>query len=293
MSQGTTLSSNVIQYCAVNKIPIDFLGFDGLPFAKLFAPVYPDGNLGLAQHEALANGKGVELMKGIIIGKMKNQLGLIKYYYKYRKDTDSEYAGLFEHHVAEMVKIIAKVELATETNVEPIRQVLMGYEGHASTFYWDMMIKHLNEYVVFEKREHQGASDLVNSMLNYGYAILYSRVWEAVIRARLNPHISYLHAPQTGKPTLAFDLIEEFRQQTVDKVVFALISRGEEMKVVKGLLTSETKTRLAAKVIERLNRKENFRGKPMRLIEIIHLQARNVAAYIENDTKYKPYVAKW
>jgi CRISPR-associated endonuclease Cas1 len=293
MSQGTTLSSNVIQYCAVNKIPIDFLGFDGLPFAKLFAPVYPDGNLGLAQHEALANGKGVELMKGIIIGKMKNQLGLIKYYYKYRKDTDSEYAGLFEHHVAEMVKIIAKVELATETNVEPIRQVLMGYEGHASTFYWDMMIKHLNEYVVFEKREHQGASDLVNSMLNYGYAILYSRVWEAVIRARLNPHISYLHAPQTGKPTLAFDLIEEFRQQTVDKVVFALISRGEEMKVVKGLLTSETKTRLAAKVIERLNRKENFRGKPMRLIEIIHLQARNVAAYIEKNTKYKPYVAKW
>ena len=167
----------------------------------------------------------------------------------------------------------------------------MGYEGYASTFYWEMMIKHLNEYVVFEKRQHQGATDLVNSMLNYGYAILYSRVWEAIIRARLNPHISFLHAPHHGKPTLAFDLIEEFRQQAVDKVVFALITRGEEMKVAKGLLTPETKTRLAAKVLERMNRKENFRGRTLRLIEIIHLQARNMASFIENGIKYKPYVA--
>lgn len=293
MSAGTTISSNVIFYCAANKIPIDFLGFDGMPFAKLFSPVYPDGNLGLAQQAALTNGKGVELLKSIVAGKMKNQLGLIRYYYKYRKTTDMEYAGDYGHHTSEITKIIDKVGEINDTSVETTRQIFMGYEGHVSAFYWDMMIKHLNEYVVFEKREHQGATDLVNSMLNYGYAILYSRVWEAVIRARLNPHISFLHAPQPGKPTLAFDLIEEFRQQAVDKVVFALISRGEEMKVEKGLLTSDTKTRLTAKILERLNRKEIFRGKTMRLIEIIHLQARDVAAFIENKSKYKPYVAKW
>ena len=43
-------------------------------------------------------------------------------------------------------------------------------------------------------------------MLNYGYAILYTRVWQALLAARLNPFESIIHARQEGKPTLAFDM---------------------------------------------------------------------------------------
>ena len=226
-------------------------------------------------------------------GKLKNQLGLIKYYYKYRKDKDPDYAEVYLHHVTEIENVILKVKTIEEPSVAKIRQVLMGFEGHASALYWDMIVRLLNNYTVFEQRRHQGATDLVNCLINYGYGILYSRVWEAVIRSQLNPHISFLHTPRLDEPTLAFDLIEEFRQQAVDKAVFALITKGEELILTKGALAPKTKTRLVEKVFERLNGKETFRGKEMRLIEIIHHQAHAVVLHLNGQENYKPYVAKW
>jgi group II intron reverse transcriptase/maturase/CRISPR-associated endonuclease Cas1 len=293
LSQGVSLSSNVIYYCAINHIPIDFIGFDGLPYAKLYAPEYPDASLGLLQTKAMENGLGVSLIKKILEGKLKNQLNLIKYYYKYRKDKDADYAEVYGQRILEIQKVLKQVKSFSETLVENIRPNVMGLEGHASACYWDMVVRLLNNYTVFEERLHKGATDLVNCLLNYGYGILYSRIWEALIREQLNPYISFLHTPQNGKPTLAFDLIEEFRQQAVDKVVFALITKGEELKVVKGSLNPETKTRLTEKVFERLNNKEDFRGKEMRLIEIIRHQAHAMALHLEAKENYKPYIAKW
>lgn len=293
LSQGVSLSSNVIYYCATNRIPIDFIGFNGLPYAKIFAPEYPDASLGLLQTKALENGLGVTLIKKIFEGKLKNQLNLIKYYYKYRKDKDADYAEVYKQRVTEIQKVIFQIKAFSETSVETIRPRVMGLEGHAAACYWDMMVRLLNNYTVFEERVHKGATDLVNCMLNYGYGILYSRIWEALIHEQLNPYISFLHTPQNDKPTLAFDLIEEFRQQVVDKVVFALITKGEEMKVVKGLLNPETKNRLTEKVLERLNNKENFRGKEMRMIDIIRHQAHAMVLHLKGEEIYKPYIAKW
>jgi CRISPR-associated endonuclease Cas1 len=169
----------------------------------------------------------------------------------------------------------------------------MGLEGTAAAAYWDMVVRLLNNYTFFEGRERQGAKDLVNCMLNYGYGILYGRVWEAVIRERLNPHISYLHVPADNKPTLAFDLIEEFRQQVVDRAVIALISKGEEVELDKGQISPATKKRLVEKVLERLNNHEKFRGRELRMSEIIRHQAHALAVHLQGGKTYKPYVARW
>jgi CRISPR-associated endonuclease Cas1 len=169
----------------------------------------------------------------------------------------------------------------------------MGFEGTGSAAYWDMIVRLLNNYTFFEGRGRQGATDLVNSMLNYGYGILYSRVWEAITRERLNPHISYLHTPVHGKPTLAFDLIEEFRQQVVDRAVIALISKGEEVEVDKGQISTDTKKRLVEKILERLNNREKFRGRELHMSEIIRHQARALAIHVQGGKTYKPYLAKW
>jgi CRISPR-associated protein Cas1 len=72
--------------------------------------------------------------------------------------------------------------------------------------------------VGFEGRVRSGAPDLVNSMLNYGYGILYSRLLGVLLRTGLNVNISFLHKPQEGKTSLLFDFIEEFRPPVVDRV---------------------------------------------------------------------------
>lgn len=66
---------------------------------------------------------------------------------------------------------------------------------------------------------------IYNSLLNYGYAILYARVWKNILAAKLNPSIGVLHAKQDGKPTLVFDVVELFRAQMVDRVVISLIQK--------------------------------------------------------------------
>ncbi len=181
-----------------------------------------------------------------------------------------------------------------EKNIEILRGKLFSIEGRAASHYWELIERMLSDYIDFEGRVRKGATDLVNVLLNYGYGILYSRIWDAVLLAELNPYISYLHKPQRGKPTLIFDLIEEFRQQAVDRPIFSLITKGEELKVENGLLTSETKKRVVERVLERINTVENFRGREIRLSEIIKEQAKAVAAFLEGKIDhYRPYIAKW
>ncbi len=48
---------------------------------------------------------------------------------------------------------------------------------------------------------------------------------KAVSYAGLDPYAGYLHADRPGKPSLVLDLMEEFRQQVVDRTVITLLSK--------------------------------------------------------------------
>jgi group II intron reverse transcriptase/maturase/CRISPR-associated endonuclease Cas1 len=294
LSRGVTISSNVVEYCAEKGIPIDFVGFDGKPYAKVYPLQSSSASLGIAQLKAFENGKGCVLAKGFTAGKIRNQINLAKYYHKYRKGRDADFTAIFDEKLNSMESLAKEARSIHEDDIEILRGKLFSIEGRASSCYWELIEEMLNEDVEFEGRVRRGAKDLVNSLLNYGYGILYSRIWEAILRAGLNPYISYLHKPQDGKPTLVFDLIEEFRQQAVDRAVFALITKGEELEIEKGFLTDETRKKVAEKVLERIHNVEVFRGEEMRLSQIMKEQAKAVAEFLEDKSAhYRPYIGKW
>jgi group II intron reverse transcriptase/maturase/CRISPR-associated endonuclease Cas1 len=294
LSRGVTISSNVIEYCAESGIPINFMGFDGKPYAKIYPLKHTSASLGIAQLKAFENGKANALAKAFVQGKIRNQINLAKYYHKYRKGRDEDFTAIFDEKINLMEPLSKEARVIHEKDIETLRGKLFSIEGRASSCYWELVEKMLNDDIEFEGRVRQGATDLVNSLLNYGYGMLYSRIWEAILKVGLNPYISYLHKPQDGKPTLVFDLIEEFRQQAVDRAVFSLITKGEELKIEKGFLTNETRKKVAERVLERINTVEVFRGKEMRFFEIIRGQARAVAEFLEDRTKhYRPYIGKW
>lgn len=137
-------------------------------------------------------------------------------------------------------------------------------------------------------------TDLLNSLLNYGYAILYARVWKNILAAKLNPSIGVLHAKQDGKPTLVFDVVELFRAQMVDRVVISLIQKKVSLKMHDGLLNESSKRVLIRYILERLNRYEKYRGEEITFSQIILRQAQEIALFISGDNLiFKPYVAKW
>ena len=125
--------------------------------------------------------------------------------------------------------------------------------------------------------------------------MLYPRVHHALVLAGLNPGISFLHSFQDGKPALAFDLIEEFRVQAVDRVVFSMITKGERLEIdaKTGRLTKATVQKLIQNVLERLAIPERYRRQEKTLQEIIELQAKLLAAHLQGKPRYRPFIGRW
>jgi len=293
-SGKVSLSGAVIQYAARQRIPIDFLEFSGQPYARIAHFQSPAIGLHLAQLDAQRDGRATAIAKWIVDGKIRNQMNLAKYYHKYRKNVDEQFVREFGRRIEQMQGISDEIDKLGDDDHETIRGKLFSIEGRAAAAYWEITKTLLDEIIVFEGRTGQGAQDLVNSLLNYGYAMLTGKIWSAVLKAGLNPHISFLHKPQTGKPTLIFDLTEEFRAQAVDRAVFSMINRRVELKQDKGQLTRETRNKLIEAVLERINTVEKFRGVEMRLADVINHQAKALAAYLRGEERrYAPYIGKW
>lgn len=114
-----------------------------------------------------------------------------------------------------------------------------------------------------------------------------------ILAAQLNPYDSVIHVRQHGKPTFAFDFIEIFRAQAVDRVVISLIQKNEPLEIKDGRLSEATRKLLVKNITERLYKRETFRKESMTLDRIIKVQAREIAQYFTENKKFKPYKAKW
>lgn len=294
MSEGVSFSSNLVKSCTEQKISINFLRNDGMPYAQIISPSYFDAQIGVAQLEAYNNGKGVSLIRGFVYGKINNQANLVKYYGKYYLKRNPKFREAFPAFLSNMGKFNKLAHKMPHDNVDEFRLKMFAIEGNASSCYWEIIAILLGPKITFVGRERQGAKDLVNCMLNYGYGILYARISEALIHSRLNPCLSYLHKPEGNRPSLVYDLIEEFRQQAVDRVIFSLLVKNINLKAENGVLNYYTRKLVAEKVIDRINNVEIFRNKEARLSEIFQIQARAIVKYLVGDIKYyKPYMPKW
>lgn len=127
----------------------------------------------------------------------------------------------------------------------------MSYEAQGAQAYWKYVRQLLeDDNVAFETRSRKGATDLVNCMLNYGYAILYSHIWRVVLSQQMNPFERVLHVRQYGKPTFVFDLIKVFRCQAVERIVIALGQKKERLEISNSVLNEDTRKVLAAHIME-------------------------------------------
>lgn len=277
--KGYSLSTDVIKKCADNAISIDFINRDATSYASLItykASMTQNVN---KQAKILNTPLHLELAKAFIRGKAKNQLNYIKYLNKYHKILDS--------HIDTIEISITKIKFAINNNE------LMGYEGSISVSYWDA-IKLILE-VPFTKRITFGAKDIVNSSLNYGYAFLYGKVQHSLVYAGLSLNISFLHALDDKKPTLTFDMIEEFRTFVVDRTIISMLNKDEPIKLGNdGLLTKPSRQLIAKNIKEKLGSYTMWKKESKKLENIIQTQSYNLAKVINGEQKvYKAFIGKY
>lgn len=172
---------------------------------------------------------------------------------------------------------------------------LQGLEGYATRLYFSSLRAALPKAYGPWTRGRRPARDGVNALLNYGYAILQSRVHSAVCTVGLDPFIGFLHLPNRPRPSFVLDMMEEFRPLVVEFSCWRLLQElGDGWWGMEGgmaRLGESAKRSLISAVEGRLgsytvHAPTNSRVTIERAIE---LQVRDFAAGLEGDWgRYRP-----
>jgi CRISP-associated protein Cas1 len=293
-SKGISMSSDFLEEICVRGIRLSFLDYTGKPYAMVTSPMLT-ATVQARREQILAfnDKRGLEFCKAVVLGKIKNQERLLRYFGKYLKKEAEDRFERIEVTAAQLRALWKKVPAIDAGCVNEARGTIMGTEGTAGRIYWEAVKEIIGHRVEFLGREHRGATDEVNSLLNYGYGILYSQVWGAVLNAGLEPFAGFLHVDRPGKPSLILDMVEEFRQPVVDRTVIAYVNLGTNIGMKEGLLDAETRKSIAEKIIERLIATEPYQGKQYQIRSIIQMQARRLAGFLRGEGEYKAFSFKW
>lgn len=293
-ARGATISTEAIRACCERGIPISFVSRSGTPYARLESPALL-GTVRTRREQLLAysDGRGVAFARASIAAKLRNQANLLRYSAKYRKTSDRELYLTVWDAVTAIGAIADAVEVIDAPCVDDCRARLMSLEAHGARLYWDAVKRLLLTLPDWPGRVQRGATDPCNASLNYSYGILYGQVEAAITLAGLDPYAGFVHADRAGKPSLTFDLIEEFRQPIVDRTVFAILNRGESIQLEDGRLDEPSRRRIADQVLARLDSPEPYRKRRHKLRAIIALQAQHAASHFKGEAAYTGFVMRW
>ena len=294
--RGVSLSSDALEACSREGIPVHFVDALGHPYAAL----YSAGLTGtvLTRREQLlayADRRGLSLALAFARGKIRNQAGFLRYTAKYRRESAPQLYTLLRESADRLDGFLDGLKAIKAERVDDVRGEILALEGRAAQIYWDTLREVVPPRYRWPGRKTRNAGDSINNALNYGYGILYGAVQQSLVLAGLDPYGGFIHTDRPGKPSLVFDLIEEFRQVIVDRTVFGLANKGVALDLNdRKLLDEKARRTIAEKVVARLEAAERYERKRQPLRAILQSQARHIATFVRGDrARYEPFIARW
>jgi CRISPR-associated protein Cas1 len=240
----------------------------------------------ISQYEALNNGKGLEIAKQIVLAKIKGQNQLLRKY------------GLRWLDYYPYSQAVKKTEGSDMTRV---RARLMSYEGRFSEQYFRQIFALFNEAIRPERRKTFKAYDGLNNIFNVAYRVLSWKVHLALIKAKLEPYLGFLHAIQFGLPSLVCDFEDVYRYLVDDfLIVFCrsvkardFILKNEDLSSTKKgkrqYLDKEKNRELIARLNKYFEAKvpiaRTRRGNKQELETLINEEAYLFAQYLRGEKK--------
>jgi CRISP-associated protein Cas1 len=127
---------------------------------------------------------------------------------------------LFDRSLAGMLQMQQQARQATTLDG------LRGYEGKAAVYYFEALRSLLPAAWGFEKRAYHPPPDPFNALLSFAYSLLLKDVQAAVQLTGLDLYLGFFHEIDYGRPSLALDLMEEWRPLIADALCLELVNRG-------------------------------------------------------------------
>lgn len=213
-----TISPAAMQFCLMNNIPVNLLSSSGKYYGRIESSEHRSIELERLQYLYSLDEKFIlNFSKNIIKAKINNTKVLLQRANKRRADKNIIDA------INEMKTIQGKIE-----KVERL-ETLRGLEGSASAIYFSNFGRLFKKETGFFqndfKRIKRPPTDPANSLLSFGYTLLNSNIHSFLHSFGLHPYIGFFHVIKEGHPSLASDLIEEFRH-IIDSLVIQIINKG-------------------------------------------------------------------
>lgn len=156
----------------------------------------------------------LEFGKKTLRAKIKNQEVLLRRYAR-NKDCD----------ITDEIKMMDNFYRKMKES-DSITQ-MMGYEGGAAKSYFHGLSKVTDDKFQFNGRSKRPPEDEFNAMLSLGYSIIMNEIYGIIAEKGLNPYFGFVHRDKEKHPSLASDLMEEWRPVIVDSVVMSLVNGHE------------------------------------------------------------------
>ncbi|MEM2856224.1 MAG: CRISPR-associated endonuclease Cas1 [Candidatus Nitrosocaldaceae archaeon] len=276
------ITTSAIMLAVKHKIPIFFTTKYGKPYSMINSIISSGTVLSRReQYKAIVDGRGLKLAKAFVYAKIRNQEQLLRMRANDLLKSDKEQSIKVREHANKIGSIIDEIDV---NDINRLREV----EARGAREYWDGFAMLIPSELGFKTREHRGARDPVNSLLNYGYGVLLSRVINSILLAGLDPYAGFLHVDRAGRPSLALDLIEEFRQPIVDYIVLKVL-RLREIKYDKIIEEDRLSKDAIATILKGLKSRFEEKHREYELSYYILEQARNIARFLREGKRYEPF----
>jgi len=103
---------------------------------------------------------------------------------------------------------------------------LLGVEGIAAARYFRSLAAMVPSHAGFSGRNRRPPRDPMNALLSFGYVLVGNELQSLLDGMGFDPYLGFYHQVDYGRPSLALDLLEEFRAPLVDRFSANLLNLG-------------------------------------------------------------------
>ncbi len=281
--------------CAERGVHVSFLTENGRPLARVEGGKTGNVLLRVAQIEAARDpAKCAAIARSFVIGKVLNARNVLQ-----RRLRDHGDDAACASAVSSLANVAQRLKNANDV------EVIRGLEGEAASDYFaafNSLIVAQKEDFRMEGRTRRPPRDPMNALLSFLYVLLANDCAGAAKSVGLDAQVGFLHALRSGRASLAFDLMEEFRAFFADRVALSLVNRGQirkkDFKFTESGAVEMSETARKTVLVEWQNRKKDevvhpFLNERVAAGLLPFVQAQLLAKHLRNDLDaYPPFLVK-
>jgi CRISP-associated protein Cas1 len=225
----STVSPGALQLCWEHGVAVNFLSESGWFQARMTGVADTSVTLRRTQFRAADDpAKCASIARQIIAGKIQNSRNsLLRAARENGESREQDQLQTVIDSLAGKLEGLARPEgRDPETELDAMR----GVEGMAAHLYFSvfgLMLKQQRDDFQFRTRTRRPPRDRINCLLSFLYGLVRHDCVAALTSLGLDPFVGFLHADRPNRPSLALDLMEEFRPWLADRLAITLVNRQQ------------------------------------------------------------------